>query len=355
MSDRTSHLLLLALVAAFAALAYHSLEQKSVTIDEYGYLPAAYNLVSTGDPRFSEWHTPLVNGLLGLPLLGADIVPVVPPTGTPAEGRYWFWNNGRWFEEANGERYHALLVRARLASVALGMALGVVAYLFAREIAGPRSAGSAGVAAAALTLFHPDVLAHSRLATLDVGLAFFFTLSLYALHRYMKAPGLRRAAWAGAALGLALASKVTSLLLIPAILAVLIPIALRPAGRHPIPHGTRWSSLGHLAVLSLVALLLLHASYLFQEPTTGRDSISSRSAQMKSWQQQWPAWLQIPLPAQYVRSVDRQLADQERLYQVYLNGKTSRGGRPDYFLVLLLAKTPVSGVLLLVACSALYT
>ncbi len=63
LSDRISHLLLLALVAAFAVLAYHSLEQKSVTIDEYGYLPAAYHLVSTGDLRFSEWHTPLVNGL----------------------------------------------------------------------------------------------------------------------------------------------------------------------------------------------------------------------------------------------------------------------------------------------------
>ncbi len=94
MPDRTSHLLLVLLVAAFASLATHSLDQKSVTIDEYGYLPAAYNLVSTGDLRFSEWHTPLVNGLLGLPLIGADVIPVAPPDGTPAEGRYWFWNNG---------------------------------------------------------------------------------------------------------------------------------------------------------------------------------------------------------------------------------------------------------------------
>ncbi len=149
-----------------------------MTIDEYGYLPAAYHLVSTGDLRFSEWHTPLVNGLLGLPLIGADVLPVVPPDGTPAEGRYWFWNNGRWFEEANAD---------------------------------------------------PDVLAHSRLVTLDVGLALFFTLSLYAFHRYLKAPGMRRAALAGAALGLALASKFTSLVLIPVILATLGLVASRPA------------------------------------------------------------------------------------------------------------------------------
>lgn len=353
MPDRTSHLLLVLLVAAFASLATHSLEQKSVTIDEYGFLPAAYNLVSTGDLRFSEWHTPLVNGLLGLPLIGADVIPVNPPDGSPVEARYWFWNNGAWFAEANGDRYHALLVRARLVSVLLGAALGVLAYLFARQIAGPR-AGAAGLVAAALTLFHPEVLAHSRLATLDVGLAFFFTLSLYTIQRYLKAPGARRAALAGAALGLALASKFTSLLLIPAILAAVSLVARRPAGEHPFAEQTHGSRLGHLALLGLVALLVLHASYLFQEPTTGRDSISPRSAEMKSWQQHWPEWLQIPVPAQYVRAADRQLADQERRYQGYLNGKTIRGGRPDYFLTLLLAKTPVAGVLLLLACSALY-
>ncbi len=352
MPDRTSHLLLALLVAAFAAFSIHSLQQKSVTIDEYGFLPAAYNLVSTGDLRFSEWHTPLVNRLLGLPLIGADVVPLTPPDGIPSEGRTWFWNNGKWFAEANGDRYHALLVRARLVSVALGAALGVLVYFFARQIAGPR-AGAAGLVAAALTLFHPDVLAHSRLATLDVGLALFFTLSLYAFHRYLKAPGVGRAALAGAALGLALASKFTSLLLIPVILATFGWLASRSGTRARLG-GARWSWLGHLALLGSVALLVLQASYSFQEPTTGRESVSSRSEQMKSWQQAWPDWVRLPLPAQYVRAVDHQLADQERLYQSYLNGKTIRGGRLDYFAILLLAKTPVVGILLLLACTGLY-
>jgi hypothetical protein len=352
MPDRTSHLLLFLLVAAFASLGIHSLVQKSVTIDEYGFLPAAWNLVSTGDLRFSEWHTPLVNGLLGLPLLGADVLPFAPPDGTPVEGRYWFWNNGEWFAEANGDRYHALLVRARLVNVLLGMALGVLAYLFARQVAGPR-AGGAGLVAAALTLFHPEVLAHTRLVTLDVGLALFFTLSLFTLHRYLKAPGLRRAAWAGAALGLALASKFTSLVLIPVILVTVGLLARRSSGSDRIGR-TRWTSLGHLALLGLVALLVLQSSYLFQEPTTGRASVSARSAQMKSWQQHWPDWARIPVPAQFVRAVDHQLADQDRRYQGYLNGETIRGGRLDYFAILLLAKTPVAGILLLVVSGALY-
>jgi hypothetical protein len=81
--------------------------------------------------------------------------------------------------------------------------------------------------------------------------------------------------------------------------------------------------------------------------------VASRSEQMKSWQQVWPGWVRLPLPAQYVRAVDHQLADQERLYQSYLNGKTIQGGRLDYFAILLLAKTPVAGILLLVACTGL--
>lgn len=352
MSDRSSHLLLGLLVGGFAALAVHSLAQKSVTIDEYGYLPAAHHLVSTGDLRFSEWHTPLVNALLGLPLLGAEVLPVVPPEGAPAEGRFWFWNNGEWFAAANGERYHALLVRARLASVALGIALGLLVYAFAREIAGPRARG-AGLVAAALTLFHPDVLAHARLATLDVGLAFFFTLALYALYRYLRAPGVLRAALAGAALGLALASKFTSLLLVPVILVAVAGAALRSA---PVDRlgGELRSRLGQLALLAVSALGVLQASYLFQEPTTGPETLSPRSAQMRSWQEHWPEWVRIPLPSQFLRAADHQLADQERRYQCYLNGETIRGGRRDYFAILLLAKTPVVGVLLLLVCAGLY-
>ena len=60
------------------------------------------------------------------------------------------------------------------------------------------------------------------------------------------------------------------------------------------------------------------------------------------------------MPAQYVRAVDHQFADQERRYQCYLYGETIRGGRIEYFAVLLWAKTPMAGVLLLLACAALY-
>jgi hypothetical protein len=355
MSSRLSLLSLLAILLTFAALAYTSLEQKSVTIDEYGYLPAAYNLVSTGDLRFSEWHTPLVNQLLGLPLIRAEVDPITPPTGTPPDGRFWFWNNGDWFADANRERYHALLVRARLASVALGLALGVLVYRWAREIAPPRAAGHAGLLAAALTLFHPEVLAHSRLATLDVGLTFFFSLSLYAFHRFLEAPGARRAILAGTALGLAQASKFTSLLLLPVMVVFLIaramPAATRRGRFRKSLHG---SLLGQCVLLGIAALVTLHSSYLFQDPITRADSFAPQSSRMKTWQEHWPGWLAAPIPVQYVRAFDRQLADQERRYQCYLLGDTIRGGRVDYFATLLVVKTPVAGVLLLVACTALY-
>jgi hypothetical protein len=134
------------------------------------------------------------------------------------------------------------------------------------------------------------------------------------------------------------------------ILAMAGLLASRPAGSERLG-GKRWAWLGHVALIGLVALLVLQASYLFQEPTTGPESVSARSAQMKSWQAHWPDWVRIPVPAQFVRAVDHQLADQERNYQSYLNGETIRGGRLDYFSILLLAKTPVAGILLLlVSC-----
>jgi hypothetical protein len=344
-----------------------SLEQKSVTIDEYGYLPAAYNLVSTGELRFSDWHTPLVNFLLGLPLIGAEVEPAALPAGTPAESRYWFWNNGRWFAQTNAERYHELLIRTRLMSVALAMALGVLVYRWAIELASPlrdrvsapapgaAKARVAGAVAAALVLFHPEVLAHSRFTTLDVGLTFFFTLSLYAFHRYVRAPSFRGAAFVGVTLGLAQASKFTSLLLIPVMLGLPLAAMVLPATFASALRGaSRRTLCGHLALAAGVALLVLHATYLFDEPLTGPDSFEARSEQMQGWQDRWPAWLKAPIPTQYLRAVDHQLADQERRYQCYLLGETIRGGRIDYFAVLLWAKTPMAGVLLLIACTGLY-
>ena len=355
MSRRLSLLALLTLVVTFCALAYTSLEQKSVTIDEYGYFPAAYNLLSTRDLRFSEWHAPLVNVLLGLPLIGADIEPISWPPGTPVEDRFRFWENGARFADANRAQYHALLVRARLASLAIGIALGLLVYRWAAEIAEPTVARSAGFAASALTLFHPETLAHSRFATLDIGLTFFFTLSLYTFHRYLRAPSAYRALLAGVALGLAQASKFTAVALVPVMLVLLLPGALFPAAwsgvLRPI---ARRSFCGQLALLGSVAFLTLHAAYLFQDPLTLPNDVPAQSETLKTWKSHWPDWFAVPIPAQYLRAVDHQFADQQRGYQCYLNGETIRGGRFDYFAILLLAKTPLAGFLLLVACAGLY-
>ena len=112
--------------------------------------------------RYSEWHAPLVNTLLGLPLIGADLEPLPPPDGAPPQARYWFWNNGSSFARAHAERYHALLLRARWVSLVLALALGLLVFQWTRELRGGGAGLLCGSFAATACLFYPDVLAHSR-------------------------------------------------------------------------------------------------------------------------------------------------------------------------------------------------
>lgn len=68
---------------------------------------------------------------------------------------------------------------ARLPNVALGALLGLVVWRWAAELWSP----NAGLVALFMFVFEPNIIANSSLATLDVGVAAFFFISLFYLWR----------------------------------------------------------------------------------------------------------------------------------------------------------------------------
>ncbi len=200
----------LLLAAAHAGLALDAAARLSGTFDEPCYAPAGYARLVDGDTTLNREHPPAGRLLLGATWLGAGLP---EPAAVPgyAERHPWAFGGALLYGQASAAP--ALLLRAR-AAVALLSGL-VVLLVFA---AGRRWFGAwAGVAGAALYALDPLVVSHASLATLDVPVtaALFAaaTLGAAALDR----PRLRLVAAAGLATGLAVATKGTGLVALPAL------------------------------------------------------------------------------------------------------------------------------------------
>jgi 4-amino-4-deoxy-L-arabinose transferase-like glycosyltransferase len=248
---------------------------------------------------------------------------------------------------ANRARYLSLFFRARLMIVLLGLATAWLLFLWGRQFL---SLPTAAVVAS-LFLLSPTVLAHGHLATLDVGCAFTMLLALLAIRRSALTSGLRGAALAGLAVGVAASVKFTALLLVP-IIAVLFPwYRLRSSGlRSPRLRGAGFKPMVRdLGVLVLVALLTINALMAFSGSFHVLGKYKFESTFMRGLQQGLPGWLPVPLPEAYVSGFDAQKLDTEAgEFGSYLLGRWSQSGWWYYNLFALLVKEPEPFLMLLV-------
>jgi hypothetical protein len=238
-----------AVLAAAGVLAFLSLRRDSAVFDEGAHLSAAWSHLARGDFRMSPDHPPLVKDVAALPLLFMDVhMPPADPAWTLRRthefGRrlLFRWNDGQ-----------RLLVASRCAILALGGLLCVAVAWSARR----RWGAAAGALALLLCAFSPDVLAHARLVTTDLGAALFIFLALLAAERLAERPAWPRLVVAGLAVGAALAAKFSALVLLPVLLLLVAHLAL--TGRVP-PARLAIA----LPAMALVAVLAIWAAYGFR-------------------------------------------------------------------------------------------
>src|SRR5262249_4831343 len=96
-----------------------------------------------------------------------------------------------------------LLFWSRTAMVMVAAAGLIVTFLWARDLFGQ----SAGISAAVMYAFSPNLLAHGMLVTTDVPLGAFTVLSLYLFWKGGQSPSWRMDTATGLALGAAMAAK----------------------------------------------------------------------------------------------------------------------------------------------------
>ncbi len=241
---------------------------------------------------------------------------------------------------ADDARAQGAIRAARVPSVLLTVALGLVVYAFARDLFG-RLAGVVSLAAYA---FSPELVGHGHLATNDLPAAGFVLLASWCLLRALRQPepDVRRR-WlvgAGLALGGGLASKYQVLLYVPAVAAGAGFVAWRtlPPGlgrRALAARIARWVGLVvglAVAVVWAVTAAVDPHALLHAPPTGFGDGDTSLVARVIGW---------LPLPAVYRAGLRYQNAYSRVPKVGFLQGQAYLGHRWWYDPVVLSMKYPL--------------
>lgn len=255
-------------------------------------------------------NPPLINALIGIPLrLGFEAQ--LPPAMTEAVLQDWLTLGKQflWQVNANGLQ---LLFAGRLAIIWLALLLAAMVVRWARQLFGWRAA----LLALLLFTFDPNLLAHASLATTDMGTAVFVTVAAYSVWRYWtlidagKARNWWRYGLVGGAIGLALASKFSGIIFVPALLLIVVLRVVtgqeRRGWQRPLLEVGGWLFLGTLLFLLV---------YRFD----------------------WPA-LQMDFTLQQTH--------QSEGHSSFLLGQTNVGGWWYYFPTIFTLKTPLVTLLL---------
>lgn len=354
----TTPTLVVVLLTALVLQAVLSLLQKSAVADEPGYLLAGYHHLQTGRFDVNLTNPPLLKMLVAAPLLPLDLS--LP--GASAE--FEFGPEAQQFVYANRADPDTILLLARLPVVGIAVVLGFYVFLWSSRLNGER----AGLLALFLFAFSPNILAHARLATLDLGLAAFSFMAAYYLWRYTQEPSWRRLGATSLSFAAAVLTKTTALFLAPVALAWCALLAWSGRGpgvwpaRAPLlrPERVRMRQATFLLAsgigVAIVVVAAVNTAYLFQgsfrslsahvspervHAKLGTDSRLTRAVV--------DGLLAIPLliPRPLEKTARFQARRVSAGNRVYLAGEISREGWWYHMLFAFLVKTPLPMLVLL--------
>lgn len=388
------------MLGLFWAAANLSLVAENPTVDEVIHLPAGISYWQRGDFRIYPHNPPLVKLIAAIPALWSSPVtdplyqPPAPPSwrGGSVMGMGWATSNkasfGHEFAELNAARYFDLFTASRLVMPLFGVLGGVLVFSWSRRLYGDWG----GLLSLALWCLCPNILAHTRLITTDVGATAIGFGATYAFWHYLQKPTWGRVVVAGVMLGLAQITKFSLLLLYgcwPVLWLIAEFLKNDRAGRM----GRFWRSIGQGLAMVAVSVVVIDAGYgfhglgkplgdfQFTSKSLTTDRVPPRVAARKPGSEgpglregllQYRVnrfrggligWLPSPLPEAYLTGFDDQKMEAEgvppkaamyaddprttlaeaneiRGYPVFLDGELRSRSWWNYYLLSLVYKVP---------------
>jgi hypothetical protein len=203
------HVAVVALLAWYFASSQSAVATKSVTFDETLHLTGGYSYWKFGDFRLHPENGNLPQRWAAIPLVfGNTHFPVLAPDE-------WRMPNmsaiGDAFLYGSGNDADSILMRGRAMIGLLGVALGLLIFLWARSLLGTGPA----LVSLGLYAFCPTVLAQGGLATSDMATTLFFTASVLCIWRALHVVNWQNVLIGSLVMGALFVSKFSAVVLVP--------------------------------------------------------------------------------------------------------------------------------------------
>jgi hypothetical protein len=341
----------IALLAIMSGLLVDSAFRRSPTSDEPYHLIRGLSFWWTGSSQLSYAHPPLANAVTSIP--SALFFEKTDFTEYPA------WNEGKverlsnaYFVKYYKSKARLQLIISRIMMAVLGVLLGAYLFFLCRRHWGWWTA----VIALSLFIFNPTLLAHGRLMTTDLPMAFVTVLLVGEFIYFLQMPGIVPFIRIGAAVSVALLTKYTALPLVMFLGALGVVFALRGCARFRKRRISvrLFSYFAQIVLIGVMAIISINAIYEFDrtfmtveeildepEPFNSVTKYYGDEMLERSLLAKLPSTLRVPLPYTYVLGLFSVAAHAERGHSSWFLGEKQKKGSPIYFPLLLLLKTPV--------------
>jgi hypothetical protein len=232
--------LLAAIVLAAGWIEVRSARGENQTWDEGIHISSGYSYLAYGDYSWNTEHPPLVKMVSALPLMRMGL----PDKRRDKDGK--LKNQivyGIDFLYTNRPHADTILMAARSANILLTLVFVAGVGWWTRRRWGPW----AGLCAAALCAFDPNLIAHGRYVTTDYPLTAFFFFACVLWVEYLERGGRTRLFVAAAAIALAMVVKFSAILLVPPLVLLYAFCWIRRPQEFP-----WWRAVGAFGAVGLV-------------------------------------------------------------------------------------------------------
>jgi hypothetical protein len=327
--------LLLGIALLRIASTYHVF---NATIDEASHIAGGIEWWDTGKYTLETKHTPLARVSVAL--------------GPYLAGMRWMgfkkWQDTFPILSATGNYWHNLTL-GRIGVLPYFIVATLVVFFWTKRLFGV----TAAVLAAAVFTQLPTILAHSSVATTDVALTAMFCWSLYSFTRWLRDPNVRTAAQFGVATGLALGTKLSTVVFLPACAVPILVMYARSGSQN-------WRAvLRSFGIVCVCGFFALWTVYRFSHvPLTQATGVPDRvaakvfgkSSSMTRAAHAVASHVPVPMP-EFFDGI-RNLRDQNHAgTRGYLFGQIRIGGWWYFFFAALALKTPIAVLLLAIVGS----